>query len=112
MSHNRRLGAAGEERAAQWYRDRGCRVLDQNWRCRAGELDLVLSDGRVVVFCEVKTRSTDRFGSALEAVTPAKQQRIRRLAAQWLSAHPHRGPIRFDVVAVTPQGIQVVTNAF
>ncbi|MCP5026477.1 MAG: YraN family protein [Actinomycetia bacterium] len=112
MSHNRRLGAAGEERAAQWYRDRGCRVLAQNWRCRAGELDLILADGAVVVFCEVKTRSSDRFGSALEAVTPAKQQRIRRLAAQWLSAHPHRGAIRFDVVAVTPKGVQVVQNAF
>ncbi len=88
-------------------------MLARNWRCRDGELDLVLRRGRTVVFCEVKTRSSDAFGTPAEAVTRAKRARIRHLAARWLDGCPFRPTgIRFDVAAVTPAGIEVLEGAF
>ena len=72
-------------------------VLDRNWRCELGEIDLVLRDGHTLVVCEVKTRSALRFGSPLEAVTEAKAARLRRLAARWLDrprGAPRRRPDR------------------
>ena len=86
---------------AAWYRARGYDVLDRNWRVREGELDLVVRRGRTIVFCEVKTRRGDAFGTPFEAVTPTKQRRLRTLALRWLAEHDHRGPsLRFDVAAV------------
>ena len=97
----RALGARGEAIAARWYETRGYRVLDRNWRTRQGELDLVLGRDRVVVFCEVKTRTSDAFGEGVEAVTPTKQARLRRLAGEWLSTHDARArDLRFDVVSI------------
>jgi putative endonuclease len=79
------------------------RVVERNWRCRAGEIDLVAVDGRWLVVCEVKTRRSLRAGEPVEAVTPQKVRRLRRLAGEWLSANgsatPHRA-VRIDVVAV------------
>ena len=100
--------------AARWYLDRGYIVLARNWRCRIGELDLVLGRPGLVVFCEVKARTTAAFGSGAEAVTATKQARLRRLAAQWLATTRHRrGEVRFDVAAVR-RGVEVevVENAF
>lgn len=102
----RALGARGEQAAADWYVDAGHTVVDRNWRVREGELDLVLlaPDG-AVVFCEVKTRSSDRYGAPVEAVTTTKQRRIRTLAAQWLAANPGVGSgVRFDVASVLVVG--------
>ena len=96
------LGAYGERVAARVLTDAGMQVLDRNWRCRAGELDLVARDGAALVFCEVKTRSGTGFGHAVEAVTPDKQRRLRLLARSWLAAHEEHAPdLRFDVVGVT-----------
>ncbi len=107
------LGAAGEDLAAAWYEARGYRVLDRNWRCRQGELDLVLHQGSTIVFCEVKARSSLAFGSPLEAVTPVKCRRIRRLAAAWLDqADTGAAELRFDVAAVLDGQIEVVEAAF
>jgi putative endonuclease len=111
------LGSDGERRAADWYEANGYEVLERNWRRREGEIDLIVRKARTVVFCEVKTRSSDRFGSGAESVVPAKQRRIRRLAARWLSeltpASGRRGlVIRFDVVAITAGQIEVVHDAF
>lgn len=76
-------------------------LLDHNWRCDLGEVDLVLRDGDVLVFCEVKTRSTAAYGHPLEAVTAAKGARLRRLAARWLAAHDvHPAGVRVDLVGV------------
>jgi putative endonuclease len=110
----RELGRAGEAMAADWYTARGYDVLARNWRCRAGELDLVVARGRFVVFCEVKARSSDRFGLPAEAVTRDKQMRIRRLAARWIEeAAPGRPrAIRFDVACVIDGGIEVLEGAF
>ena len=97
----RALGGSGEDIAAAWYEDRGYRVLDRNWRCREGELDLVVAGDGVVAFCEVKTRRSDAFGAPFEAVTVTKQRRLRVLAARWLDGHPQRGAqLRFDVASV------------
>lgn len=111
----RALGAAGEAAVAIWYVERGYEVLARNWRCPTGEIDLVVSDGRTVVFCEVKTRSSAAFGAPVEAVTPAKQARLRRLAGSWLqSADRPAGvsEIRFDVASVLAGEIEVIEGAF
>jgi putative endonuclease len=117
VSRRRALGVAGEQRAAEWYTSRGYQVLDRNWRCRDGELDLVLRYTSTVVFCEVKARSSDRFGYPAEAVTRAKQVRIRRLATRWLrergaSLGPRPASIRFDVVSVLDGRLEVLEGAF
>jgi putative endonuclease len=76
-------------------------LLDRNWSCDLGEIDLVLRDGQVLVFCEVKTRSSSEFGTPHEAVTEEKLRRLRRLAARWLSCHDVHPPgVRIDLVAV------------
>jgi putative endonuclease len=116
--HRRALGAAGEDAVAAWYAAAGYEVLDRNWRCRDGELDLVVAGPGVVVFCEVKTRRSDAFGVPAEAVTREKQLRIRRLAIRWLGARGARAPsLRFDVAAVLQQPgrapvIEVLEAAF
>ncbi len=109
------LGRAVEERAAAWYRANGYDVVDRNWRCRDGEVDIVAvrRRDRLVVFCEVKARRSTRFGTAAEAVGRNKQARVRRLAAAWLSGHRGRGAgIRFDVAAWDGGRFEVVEGAF
>jgi putative endonuclease len=106
-------GAAGEQRAAAWYEAAGYEVLARNWRCPAGELDLVLARGGCVVFCEVKARASAAFGLPAEAVTATKQARLRRLAAAWLDATGRRPrEIRFDVAAVLGADLEVIEDAF
>ncbi len=109
-------GAWGEDRVERWYRDAGYRVLDRNWRVRTGELngeiDLVVSRNDEIVFCEVKTRRSDRFGSPAEAVGWRKQRRIRALAVEWLRAHDRHGPLRFDVATVVGPRLEVIEGAF
>jgi putative endonuclease len=95
------VGAYGERLAARHLTDLGMVVLDRNWRCDCGEIDLVLRDGDVLVVCEVKTRSSASCGSPHEAVTPAKLGRLRRLAARWVVEHAvHPADVRIDLVAV------------
>jgi putative endonuclease len=109
----RALGQAGEDRAAAWYRAHGYEVHDRNWRCRDGELDLVVSRARTLVFVEVKTRRTDRFGIPAEAITPAKQRRLRDLARRYLEATGARpAALRFDVVSILGGQLEVLTAAF
>lgn len=106
-------GAWGEEQAARHYRSLGYDLVDRNWRCREGELDLVVQRDGVVVFCEVKARRTDAFGSPAEAVTPAKQRRLRRLAAAWLAANGVHGvEVRFDVASVLGTRVELIEAAF
>ncbi len=89
-------------------------MLDRNWRGPSGEIDLVVADGAVLVVVEVKARASDRFGSPALAVDARKQRRLRRLALEWLAAHPdQRGrELRFDVVAVTGADVDVIVAAF
>jgi putative endonuclease len=112
-SARRDLGAWGEDRVAAWYEAKGYTVVDRNWRCRQGELDLVARRGRVVVFCEVKTRSSTAFGAPVEAVTRTKQARLRVLAARWLEdSDLVAREIRFDVASVLQGDIEVLEGAF
>ncbi len=110
----RARGAWGEAVAARWYEERGYQVVDRNWRCGEGELDLVLRRGATYVFCEVKARATDRFGIPAEAVTASKRRRLRRLAARWLDDSRFGRPasIRFDVVALLGGDVEVIEDAF
>ena len=116
---NRRqvLGAEGEAMAVVWYEDHGYEILERNWRRREGEVDLIVRHGRTVAFCEVKTRTDDRFGTGAEAVLVPKQRRIRRLASRWLSElTPATGrdlvELRFDVVSITAGQVEVIEDAF
>ncbi|GAA4892377.1 YraN family protein [Actinomycetospora straminea] len=99
------LGRRGEDVAAEHLAARGLTVLDRNWRCREGELDLVAAEGERLVVAEVKTRSGTGFGVPAEAVTGVKAARIRRLAQRWLAERHAAGgrgfaEVRFDVLAV------------
>ena len=96
------LGRWGEDIAVAHLEHAGYEVLARNWRCRQGELDVVVRQGSALVFVEVKTRSSQDFGEPAEAVTRIKANRIRGLAGQWLVQHRPRGveDLRFDVVAV------------
>lgn len=96
------LGRYGEDVAARHLTDLGLVVLERNWRCDQGEIDIVARDGADLVVCEVKTRRSDRFGPPQEAVTRVKLTRLRRLAVRWLQEHDvHPDEVRIDVVAVT-----------
>jgi putative endonuclease len=98
---NSALGAYGERVAARHLVERGLVVLDRNWRCESGEIDLVLREGEVLVFCEVKTRSGTAYGHPLEAVDPVKTDRLVRLAARWMEEHAvAAADVRFDMVGV------------
>ncbi len=109
----RALGASGEDRVAAWYEAHGYTVEARNWRCRQGELDLIVRRGRTIVFCEVKTRSSGAFGAPVEAVTRTKQARLRMLAARWLDEAPIRAmDIRFDVASVLAGKLEVLEGAF
>jgi putative endonuclease len=98
------VGAYGERVAVRALTEAGMYVIDRNWRCATGEIDIVALDGDTLVFCEVKTRRGDDFGAPAEAVGPVKVRRLRSLAAGWLAEHREfRGSVRFDVVSVWPQ---------
>lgn len=95
------LGRFGEELAARHLIAGGAEILDRNWRCREGELDIVAREAGTLVFCEVKTRTGTRFGTPAQAVVGRKAARVRLLATRWLAEHPSmRGPVRFDLLAV------------
>jgi putative endonuclease len=99
------LGRDGERVAAEYLERAGLRILDRNWRCADGEIDIVAAERQVMVVCEVKTRSGGQFGSPLEAITRTKRTRLRRLASRWLVAHG----VLFDEVRIDVVGL--VLNA-
>lgn len=95
------LGRYGEQMAVRYLRERGLDILERNWRCELGEIDIVALDGRCLVVCEVKTRRSTAFGSPIAQVTVAKLARLRRLAATWLQEHDaHVDDVRIDVIGV------------
>jgi putative endonuclease len=95
------LGRYGEDLAARYLAERGMEVIDRNWRCEHGEIDLIALDGDCLVVCEVKTRRSTAFGQPVEAVTWRKAARLRRLASAWLAHHDLRpAALRIDVVGV------------
>jgi putative endonuclease len=112
-THNAKLGRTGEDRAAAWYTERGYTVLARNWRCGQGEIDLLCTRGAVLVVCEVKARRTDAYGEPFEAVTRAKQLRLRRLVVQYLRSYGGRyDEVRFDVASLLGPELAVIEGAF
>jgi putative endonuclease len=112
-----RIGVAGERATADVYRRRGYRIIARNWRCRLGEVDLVIERGGILVFCEVKSRRPSSFGGGYEAVTSRKQAKLRALAEAFLQAAGERPRgIRFDVASVAVRGgrsaVEVFEDAF
>ena len=110
-----RRGFDAESRALDYLLARGLRLVERNYRVRAGELDLVMRDGAQVVFVEVRLRASGAFGGAAASVTPAKQARVRRAAQAWLAAR--RGTrawpaVRFDVVALDGATVHWIPSAF
>lgn len=99
------LGRRGEATAALFLEQAGLRIVDRNWRCPAGEIDLVAVDGSTLVIVEVKTRSSDDFGQPLEAITTGKLERLYLLASKWARAHNLRfSGFRVDAVGVLEDG--------
>lgn len=113
-TNKRQIGRRYEQAAADYLSSRGLRILERNYRCRSGEIDLIASDGPYLVFVEVKYRSSAGKGAPAEAVHARKQQRIRQVARHYLYSH-HYGtdtPCRFDVVCILAQQVQWIRNAF
>lgn len=105
------VGRFGEQVAARHLQDAGLRILDRNWRCADGEIDIVAADGDTLVFCEVKTRSGLAFGDPAEAVVAAKAARLRRLALRWLAEHGLGWrELRFDVVTVLRRADELIVR--
>lgn len=104
MDEQQALGRYGEALAARYLRDRGMTIVERNWRCPDGEIDLVALDGQCLVICEVKTRRGTGTGDPIEAVTWQKARRLRRLAAAYLRTRPDTVPdVRIDVIGVLAQ---------
>ena len=116
----RTLGQWGEEQVAEKLRREGWTIIARNFRCRMGEIDIVAENGRFLAFVEVKLRKNDQFASACEAVTPAKQRKLRTTAQFYLMGRPTALQPRFDVAEVyAPQGVRTekpdiyyIENAF
>lgn len=98
---NQALGRFGESLAVRYLEARGYQILDRNWRCRHGEIDIVARSGKQLAFVEVKTRSSNRYGHPFEAITPSKLSRMYVLARLWCVAHPSEGSRpRLDVIGI------------
>ena len=107
------LGQTAELRAAAFLQTRGLKLVARNWRCRFGEIDLVMQDGATLVFVEVRLRSRSDFGGAAASVTPAKQKKLLAAARQYLAGLKTLPPCRFDVVALSGSDApEWIENAF
>ncbi len=108
-------GARAEKLAADFLQRNGLRLIDSNFRCRMGEIDLILRDGPTVVFAEVRLRSSTQFGGAAASITAAKQARISRAAQIYLQQNHTDAPCRFDAVlldSLDAERIEWIKNAF
>jgi putative endonuclease len=103
-------GSAIESAAITWLQTQGLKCLERNFRCRGGEIDLIMLDGKILVFVEVRLRNRDDFGSAAESVTATKQHRVIHAAQYYLASHAERAAhaCRFDVLAAKQSGETVV----
>ena len=111
------LGKAGEDLAERYLKRQGYAILERNYRCPLGEIDLIALNKRVVVFVEVKTRRVDTSGAPLESVNAVKQRRLKRTALHYLNKHRlHDRDVQFDVVGISlrsdPPAVQHVRHAF
>ena len=111
--NTRRVGSHGEDIAAAYLKKSGYKVLQRNFNCRFGEVDIIARDGDYIVFVEVKARADTSFGAPREAVDWHKQQRIIKCANAWLTIKKQYGaPVRFDVVEVLAGNVTLIRDAF
>ena len=112
LVNTRRIGAFYEEAACRYLKDRGIIILQQNFRCKAGEIDIIGRQGNCVIFFEVKYRKNDAYENALMAVHPKKQNKICRCAAIYCLQNPWVRELRYDVIGITDTRIRWMKNAF
>ncbi|MDP1772938.1 MAG: YraN family protein [Methylobacter sp.] len=106
-------GESAEEQAHSFLIEKGLKPVSRNFRCKQGELDLIMTDKQTLVIVEVRFRKTDKYGSAAESITRAKQSRIIAATHIYLAAQKTDRPIRFDVIAISGNGnIDWIQNAF
>lgn len=112
--NKRRMGSCFEQRAAEYLKTKGMSILEMNYQNRSGEIDIIAKDGEYICFVEVKYRTTNQYGFALEAVNGRKQQQIRKVALYYLMRHGYSEwtPCRFDVIAFDGDEMTYVENAF
>lgn len=108
----RRLGFFGESKAAAYLKRQGYKILQRNFRCPFGEVDVIAQKGEVLAFIEVKTRTSDLFGAPNEAVGRDRQARYKNCARFYFSGREIDCTVRFDIVEVTKNGINHIENAF
>ncbi|MDI6689062.1 MAG: YraN family protein [Actinomycetota bacterium] len=97
------IGPSGEDLACSHLRKKGYRIIERNFRCKLGEIDIIALKDDILVFCEVKTRQNKEFGEPFEAVTTHKQNRLRMIAQFYLLTHPKANNVpnlRFDVLSI------------
>ena len=117
MAHHITLGREGEELAVAHLRKLRYKIMERNYRCKFGEIDIIALDNKALVFIEVKTRASQQFGSPQTGVTPKKQRQLTKIALSYLQRHrSFNREARFDVVAVEMESgqkhIEVIRNAF
>ena len=113
LLNKRELGTQKELLAMHYLEKQGMKILERNFRCRTGEIDLIARDGTCLVFVEVKYRTTDRYGSPLEAVSARKQQTIRKVAEVYLLTRRQTDcEVRFDVVGICGDDFRHIKDAF
>lgn len=113
QQNRRKTGTVYEQAAGYYLEQQGYEILEYNYRCRRGEIDLIARDGGYLVFCEVKYRQDRRKGNPLEAVDIRKQRTIYRCAECYLAEHRlENNPCRFDVIGVEGSRIRLIKNAF
>lgn len=112
--NKRQIGSEYETRTVRYMQNQGMEILQRNYRCRQGEVDIIAREDKYLLFVEVKYRKDLKKGYPAEAVTPAKQKRIRQAACYYLYEHhlPEDTPVRFDVAAILGEELQYIRNAF
>lgn len=112
--NNREIGTNAEQKVKQYLQSHGIDVLEMNYRCRQGEIDVIAKDQEYYVFIEVKYRNSAQYGYPMEAVDARKQRRISKTAAYYLYSHglSEYTPVRFDVASLTQSTITYYKNAF
>lgn len=108
----RSIGAEAERHAADYLSRRGLKLMECNFRCRGGEIDLIMRDGPVLVFVEVRARAVSRFGGAAESITAAKQARVVLAARHYLARHGADVPCRFDALLIDGEHVDWIKSAF
>lgn len=111
LTERQRTGQAGEDHALAHLQQHGLSLVERNFRCKGGELDLVMQEGKTLVFVEVRKRADARHGGAAASITAAKQKRLIRAAQTFLLRHPVPPPCRFDVIAIDGNALSWLKDA-